>query len=430
MLHTKTKGIIGTIILIFMAGWLVGLGSPAAVAAGTDYNELAAQAVQNNYQLFQSGAAVDGGWGNFGAYDAYILTQAGVDTETWVGENGSFKSAAIDLIDASLNNEATAAKSSSKRMAQDYLAAKSLGESDKASQLLKILQDRQGASGNGSFDANAFSDIPAFEMLGRAGDIGRIDAAAAIAYLLGEQDSSGAWTSSWQDFMATAEAIRALEYLKPYAEEQQLEVVNTAINKGCDWLKLRQISNGGFQDGSGFDDPVVDTSEATFTLLCLGIDPGSWTTTDGKSPLDYLKDEAPNADGTFGSYANIASNTWILDAYWQLGARLGLIIDPASSVLTVGGTRQLAATFCDPDGTFADVTGLASWSVDDADIAAVSQGLVTGVKVGKTGIHALYNGSSAAAVIQVNSSGDSTNPGQDSIIKVYIQVVGQNNDIL
>ncbi|MEN6349390.1 MAG: S-layer homology domain-containing protein, partial [Syntrophomonas sp.] len=42
----------------------------------------------------------------------------------------------------------------------------------------------------------------------------------------------------------------------------------------------------------------------------------------------------------------------------------------------------------------------------------------------------LYNGSSAAAVIQVNSSGDSTNPGQDSIIKVYIQVVGQNNDIL
>jgi len=407
------------------------LGVPSSAWAQAPYDNLAVQALRNNYSLFQSGQAVDGAWGNFSSYDAYILEQAGADVQNWIYDNNSFKSGVVSLIDNTLGNEATTSKASSKRVAQDYLAAKSLGETAKATQLLVILQARQIAAGNGSFDNNAFSDVAAFEMLGRAGDIDEINTSGAITYLLGEQDASGAWTGSWQDIMTTCEALRVLKYLQPYAGDQATAVGN-AIDQGGTWLKARQQNNGSFQDSSGFDDPAVDTSELIYTFELLGIDPASWQT-GGKSALDYMQNLAMNEDKTFGSGKNIASNTWVLDAYLQLGAgigsdtALGLSLNPSAVSLAVNGAQQLSATNFGLNGISNDVSTATTWSVDDPATASVQNGLVTGLQAGQTAVHAVYNELTASVPVSVHSSGGDDTPGHDEGISVNVSVIGKNS---
>lgn len=300
----------GTLVfaIAFIISLLMSFALPGTTPAAAPYDQLASSVLQKNYSLYQAGKAVDGQWGNFGSYDAYVFKQAGIDVSSWVYGGSSFKSGIIGLIDATLAAE-SGAKKSSQRAAQDYLAAKSIGETGKAGQLLGILQARQTVSGNVYFDNNAFSDIAALELLGRAGDLDKINQAGAINYILGKQES-GAWppAADWgPDFMCTAQAVRALKYLDP--QGQQAAVVN-AINSGSDWLKSKQKSNGSFL-GNVWEDPATDSAEVIATLKLLGIDPASWSS-GGKTAMDYLL--------AAGSYDNISSNTWALDACLKLGA--------------------------------------------------------------------------------------------------------------
>ncbi len=294
--------------IVFIISLLMSFAMPGITQAASPYDQLASSVLQKNKSLYEAGKAVDGGWGNFGSYDAYVLKQAGADVGSWVYGSSSFKAGVIGLIDATLVAE-SGVKKSSQRVAQDYLAAKSIGETGKAGQLLAILQARQTVSGNVYFDNNAFSDIAAFELLGRAGDIDNINQAGAINYILGKQES-GAWppVADWgPDFMATAQAVRALKYLDPQGQQAN---VTAAINSGCDWLKSKQKSDGSFL-GNVWEDPATDSAEVVATLKLLGIDPASWSS-GGKTAMDYLL--------AAGAYENITSNTWVLDACLKLGA--------------------------------------------------------------------------------------------------------------
>lgn len=288
-------------------------------------NEVVYKAVYYQYDLYQNGHPVDASWGNFGAYEAYILTEAGETVSEWVYGNSNLKEDVIKLIDDTIlnSNEKTTDwfgnevyVKTSKRVAQEYLAAKIWGETDRAQDLLNILKARQAASEDGSIDGNAFSDIPAFEAIGRSGDISQINTSKAIDYILANQDATtGAWTSSWNDFMVTAQAVRALTYLKDYAGDKT-NTVQIAIEKGLSWLKGKQKEDGSFKNG--WDDPAVDTAEVIYTLDLLDIDPNTWENEAGKTPVDYIRNGVLNSDGTFGTSKNLQSATWVLDAYLKL----------------------------------------------------------------------------------------------------------------
>jgi hypothetical protein len=52
------------------------------------------------------------------------------------------------------------------------------------------------------------------------------------------------------------------------------------------------------------DDPVVDTAETIVTLEKLDVDPKSWKSSAGNTPVDYMLKNALNSDGSFDSMKN------------------------------------------------------------------------------------------------------------------------------
>ncbi|MDD3298957.1 MAG: S-layer homology domain-containing protein [Firmicutes bacterium] len=412
------------LVLCMVVGLFQTAGIVAVKAAPADMSDLAAQAVRNSYRLYRGGRAVDAGYGNFGAYEAYVLTRAGADLETWERDGTNLKAEVMVLIDDTI---ASPDGKSAKRIAQEYLAAKEWGETAKATDLLAILNTRQTASEDGSFDSNGFSDLPAFEALGRAGDIGEIDTAGAITYILSIRDGeTGAWTSTWNDFTATAQAVRALGYLKPYAGEQTV-AVQAAMDAGLAWMKGTQQPDGSLKNGD-WDDPAVDTSEAIYTLDLLDIDPDEWESAEGNTPVDYMEDGAFNdADNTFGSSKNLVDDIWVLDAYLKLGAAvpadtvLGIAVTPSGVRIEKGESLQHTATVSEFVYGEKDVSTVASWWTGDEDIATVSgNGLVTGVGAGETDVTAFYGGcSGTVTVIVEGGSGGPVSPTERA--QLYIR---------
>ncbi|MEW9124064.1 MAG: stalk domain-containing protein [Thermotaleaceae bacterium] len=311
---------------------------------GYTVSQLATKAAGNNKVLYEKGTPVDGGWTSFNLYDLSILKKAKLDIGTWLYNGKSMKNEGIDLIDTLLaepNKRVIDSWSgsevlaySAKTIAQGYLAMKELGESERANQLLQILKERQESTGDGSFDSNVFSDIPAFEALGRAGSIHQIDTARAADYILSQQErTTGAWTRTYADFQATAQAVRSLIYLKPYVQEKA--DLQSAIDKGIEWLKLHQEEDGGFK--TEWDDPVVNTAEIIYILKALDQDLNAWKKS-GKGPVDYMMSKALNEDGTFGITKNIMGNTWALDAYLMMGGLVGNLED-GNNGSTPGGNN-------------------------------------------------------------------------------------------
>lgn len=424
-----------SLIAVFL---VMAVIQPGIVQAATSSDDIALQALRNNYQYYMDGQSVDGAWGNFSAFDGYLIEQAGGDLGSWVYESNSFEDGVIVLMEESLASEGSAEQSPAKRLAGEYLAALELGENDKAEQILQCLTDRQAVSGNGSFDSNAFSDLPALDLLGRAGAVDEIDTEAAITYVLGEQDASGAWTASWNDIMSTAEAIRALKYLEPYAGAQSA-AVSDAIDTGCAWLQTNQQDNGSFQDAFGFDDPAVDSSEVVQVLDCLGLAQDSWVSGEGHSALDYILNDAINGDGSFGSSRNSSSSTWVLDACLAAGAVvngaevLGLSIEPSTAAIEIGESQQYTAEAYTLAGNSEDASSDCDWSVEDIDIASLSgEGLVTGISCGETTVSAdhetLY--ASALVVVERNSGGNGGSEPEEERVAVWVAVVGPNEEIL
>ncbi|NPV89770.1 MAG: DUF4430 domain-containing protein [Firmicutes bacterium] len=275
--------------------------------ARADDGNLADKAVVFLKTEYQDNGA-QGGYGGIGPFDAYVLKSAGVDVSEWEYNDESLSDAVTDLVDQDIDDDAASVK----HLAQDLIAMQELGDDDLVDQLKTILHNRQNDDGSFQDDASVYSIIPAYELLGRAGQLGVVDAVYAQNYILGQQDTS---TGAWPDFMGTAQAVRALNYLAPGAAPDS--EVGQAITSGCNWLRQQQKSDGSFQ--AAMDDPLIDTAEAIATQKALGLDPAVDWTTGGKSAVDYLNNNSLNDDGSFGSSRNVMDATWALDSFVLLG---------------------------------------------------------------------------------------------------------------
>ncbi len=290
-------------------------------------NNLASEAIQNNYDAYMSGTAVDASYGKFNSYDAYILMKAGIDLSQWKYNELSFADSVIELIDNTIEKETTESKAAAKRVAQDYLAAKSLGETEKANQLMEILENRQQESGeldNGLY--GIYSNLPAYDLLAREGYLNNSDLNIdnVVLYILDNQDETKAWPIADEvnyitnDFMSTSQAVRVLKAAE-HSTSVTPSAIQSAITGGMIWLQSKQQEDGSYK--AGWDDAVTDTSEIIYTAKILGEEPSTWVNSSGKSPVEYMINNAYIDD----SFGNIPATTWALDSYLQLGSKISSI---------------------------------------------------------------------------------------------------------
>lgn len=398
-------------------------GANPALAVGSPINS----AVQYLYNEYITNGP-DNSDGGVGAYALYMLVQAGVDVTTWEYGGTSLDEAVISAINDDLSNPGTSAK----RLAQDLAAADALGESALVAALLDMLLARESSSG---FDNNAYSDIPAYDVLGRTGCISVIDEVYARDYILAAQETSisdaayGSFGGGWgPDFMVTAQAVRALHYLDPGGIDSEIQ---GAMEAALDWMEAQQQDDGSFtiESWGYWDDKVIDTGELITALDALGMSSAAWSA-GGSTAVDYMLDGALNDDGSFGSSGNAMDAIWALSAYNAMGETCTVwrfYLDPSATELNVGGTEQMTAVWQNAGGS-SEVTPDAVWSSVDSGIASVSgSGLVTAQAAGETEVSAVYGGLTASAGVTVNS------PGSGSVstnITVGLAVVGMDNTLL
>lgn len=260
-----------------------------------------------------------------GSYALYVLAQAGVNVDTCLHNGVSLRGA---VMNAAKDDLANADNVHAKYLAQDLAAMKALGQDDLTGQLVQILKSRQSKNGfEDTGPLSIYSNIPAFDLISRAGLINQINISQARSYILGKQclkagDACyGSWGSLeddqfYADFMATTAAVRTLYRLDPGKSDTQIQ---EAINNGLAWIKNQQKADGSFV--AGMDDPVIDTCEVIVTLKMLESNPGAWQSIEGKSPVDYIMSRALNSDGSFGASKNAMDATWILWACLALNLK-------------------------------------------------------------------------------------------------------------
>lgn len=412
-------------VTIAAAALFAAPGANLAVAGGSPINN----AVQYLYNEYITNGP-DNSDGGVGAYALYMLVQAGVNVTTWEYGGTSLDEAVISAITDDLSNPGTSAK----RLAQDLAAADALGEGALAGDLLDELLDRESSSG---FDSNAYSDIPAYDILGRTGFISVVNEVYARDYILAAQQISvsdatyGSFGGGWgPDFMVTAQAVRALHYLDPGDGDSEIQ---DAIDAALNWMEAQQQDDGSFtiESWGYWDDKVIDTGELITALNALGMSPAAWSA-GGSTAVDYMQDDALNDDGSFGSSGNAMDAIWALSAYNAMGETCTVwrfYQDPSATELNVGDTEQITAVWQNAEGS-SDVTLDAVWSSADSGIASVSgSGLVTAQAAGETKVSAVYGGLTASTGVTVNSS----SPGGGSVsedITVGLAVVGMDNELL
>jgi len=90
-----------------------------------------------------------------------------------------------------------------------------------------------------------------------------------------------------------------------------------------------------------------------------------------------------------------------------------LSVTPQSLSIKAGATGKLTVTHKTPDGLVNDVTEKAAYTVSNAEIATVQQGIVSGKKKGSTDIEVTYEGLKATVAVTVteSSSGGGGNSG-------------------
>lgn len=283
--------------------------------AEADERQLKDLAVQYLKSEYVKNGVVNSDMG-VGAQAFYILSETGSDISSWRHEGTSLEDAVAGVIQ---NDIVNAGQVPAKRLAQDLAAAKALGRENMAGQLLMLLKNRQDSEG---FDKNGplsiYSNVPAFEILSGIGLMDQVDAGLARSYILGmryagmEEKYRGSWGSIdngnfYADFIAVTGAVRILHRMDPGGIDTEIQ---EAVREGLDWLKRQQKAGGNFM--AGMDDTLIDTCDVIVTLKELGIDPGSWVSSEGKSAVDYLMNEALNPDGSFGQAQNAMDAIWVL----------------------------------------------------------------------------------------------------------------------
>ena len=335
----------------------LGLFFPVREAAAATVREIREKAIAFLYREFTQKGPGNAEAG-VGSYAFYLLKKAGVDAGSWKHGERSLEEAVREAIRRDL---AGAEKVRAKYLVYDLLAARALGEEDLAGLLLEVLKKRQAPHGLEDPDPlSVYSNIPSYELLGRAGLLDGFNKKWAKEYLLERQcryegPACGSWGSGegrdyYPDFMATAQAVRALHYLDPQGQDAE---IREAIQRGLEWMKRQQRPDGCFM--SGMDDPVIDTAEAVVTLKLLGIDPASWKGSQGKSAVDYLLNSALNPDGSFGACGNAMDAAWVLAACLALegeGEALPAQPVPQERPVREGLVREVA--FCDLKGHWAE----------------------------------------------------------------------------
>jgi hypothetical protein len=224
------------------------------------------------------------------------------------------------MVTGAVQNDITnAGQISAKLLAQDLTAAQVLGREDLAAQLFQLLKNRQGRWGFDERGAlSVYSNVPAYELLSRAGLLEQVDASLARSYILGAQYTGaeekyfGSWGSTdngkfYADFIAATGALRMLHRMDPGGADPEIQA---AIKNGLAWIKNQQKAGGNFM--AGMDDTLIDTCDVIVTLRELGMEPADWVSAEGKSAVDYLVSEALNPDGSFGQSGNVMDATWVL----------------------------------------------------------------------------------------------------------------------
>ncbi|MGB9868251.1 MAG: S-layer homology domain-containing protein [Bacillota bacterium] len=419
MFRHRMLGVARTLIILAIVVALCVVSCWQVLASTSTPMDCAIEFLRNQY--LQNGFASNEQ--GVGSYAAALLAQAGasIEGEDWKREGKTLKQAVEEAIAADLQGQELPAK----RLGQHLLAAKMLGlDSTHLVEKLKQMEKEQGG-----FDGNLFSDVPAYDLLARAGYLGQFS--HARDYLISSQAQDGSWGTTWgdsyfADFMTTAQAVRVLLALKS-GEDQPLA---SAIQRGLDYLKSKQQADGSFALSS-WDDPLIDTVEVIATLRVAGIDPRSWKAASGKSGVDYVSEKAMNQDGTFGTLGNAMDAIWALWGYQLIGERLTL--DPSSLTLEEGKQASVRC-YWQSGTTSVDVTEEALWTVADQSVASVTDGTVTGTKAGTTTVGANYRGLEAQAQVTVTAqpsppSGSSGSPSTVKI-KVKVAVVGKYGELL
>ncbi|NPV89766.1 MAG: hypothetical protein HPY50_03190 [Firmicutes bacterium] len=305
------------LVLAVLPPSLVPVGT--ARAEGVSLAELSGTAVGLLRQDFQTNGARNGDMG-VGTFAFYTLETAKIDTSGWSHADISLEDAVTAQVIQDINRPENV---SAKVLAQDLLAMKVIQRTDLADQVLKILQARQKDTG---FDENIFSNLSAYDLLGRGGYLDAMGAARVRGYLLSQkkQGPDGGfygWGSyPWKGkvdpgIMSTCEAIRALSALDPQKSDAE---VQEAIRQGLTLLQRYQLSDGSFL--AGMDDPAIDTAEVIITLKKLGLKPDVWVSSSGKTAVDYMTEKVLNPDGSLGACQNIMDATWVLDACASLNS--------------------------------------------------------------------------------------------------------------
>lgn len=305
------------VALAVTACFLISLPAPLVKTGRAEAAELCLeeQAVQFLCDEYVKNGIINSDVG-VGSYALFVLIQAGVDVNTWAHKGVSLKDAVIATVTDDIAN---ADKVSAKCLAQDLAAVKALGQNALTDRLVTILKNKQGSQGfedTGPF--SIYSNMPAFDLLSRAGLIDLLNTGQAKDYILGQQYLKaedvhyGSWGSSendqyYADFMATAGAIRTLHGLDPEKSDAQIQ---EAIHNGLGWMKNQQKAGGNFM--AGMDDTLIDTCEVIITLKALGMDPGTWRSSEGNSAVDYIINNGLNPDGSFGAAQNAMDATWVL----------------------------------------------------------------------------------------------------------------------
>lgn len=291
-----------------------------AYAESVSLVELSNRAVELLHQDFQTNGARNGDMG-VGAYAFYILKTAKVDTSGWRHAGISLQDAVITLVKQDIDHPADV---SAKQLAQDLLAMKTIQRSDLADQVMKILQKRQNKSG---FDDNIFSNLAAYDLLGRGGYLETMGTSTARNYLLvqiarGADGSFYGWGSyKWKGktdpgIMSTCQAVRALSVLDPQKSDPE---VQAAIQQGLTLLPRYQQGDGSFV--AGMDDPAIDSAEIIITLKKLGMKPDLWVSNSSKTSVNYMMQQVLNPNGSLGACQNIMDAIWVLDACTALTSK-------------------------------------------------------------------------------------------------------------
>ena len=171
------------VAILFISVWTGFLLAPRGAEAAT-LQEVKEKAIYFLYREYAQNGVANSEAG-VGSYALYVLKEAGVDIGSWTHNGVSLREA---VINAAKQDISRADGVRTKFLVHDLVAMHVLGESTLSDQLMGILKERQTERGFEDMDPlSVYSNIPSFELLGRAGLLGEINREWAKKYILDRQ---------------------------------------------------------------------------------------------------------------------------------------------------------------------------------------------------------------------------------------------------